>query len=356
MRTGAVQLIHWILSRVIQRSRPANHPNGVECDNRGMGQFPYAFLCHASEDKQLVERLANDLRAAGIDTFFDKWEIRSGDSLRMKIDEGLGQCTHFLALLSRSSLTKPWVNAELDAGFVRKVNSQATFIPVRIGLDYRELPLLFAGILSPSLDDYSSGLKMLIEDIHGVAKKPPLGSPADAFSSSWSGKVGLSVGAARIAESFVLRSRRGREGDPQLEVADLLQLTGYSAPQLIEAIDELEEYSLVKPARVIGAPPFGYRSVRAARHLFEALDGVVMGWNTKDDARVLAAAIVNGDGRGSARELAAQLGWTTRRINPALAYLSIRQLVTASQNVDSEYVTSHVIATPRTTRFVRNPD
>ena len=52
-----------------------------------------AFICHASEDKDLARRIATDLHRSGIDTFFDEWEISAGDSLRRKIDEGLAACT-----------------------------------------------------------------------------------------------------------------------------------------------------------------------------------------------------------------------------------------------------------------------
>lgn len=320
-----------------------------------MDQSPYAFLCHASEDQPLVERLASDLRAAGIETFFDKWEIRSGDSLRQKIDEGLGQCTHFLALLSPVSLTKSWVKAELDAGFVLKVNAQATLIPVRVGLDARALPPLLAGVLSPSLDDYGEGTKTLIEDIHGVSKKPPLGSRGHMLSSVWGQKVGLTAGAARVAEIFLLRSARGRAEDPDLKVNELLLLTGYSNSQLIDAIDELEEYSLIKPARGIGLPPFGYMKVRATDHLFAALDAAVMGWSPESDARMVATLLVNDErGRGSMHRLADQLGWRSRRMNPALAYLRDHDLAVISRNLDPEYVTDSLMATPRTRRFARN--
>lgn len=303
----------------------------------------------------LVEKLANDLCAAGIETFFAEWEIRSGDSLRAKIDEGLGQCTHFLALLSQVSLTKPWVNAELDAGFIRKVNLQATLIPVRIGLDASALPPLLSGLLSPSLDDYGEGLKRLIEDIHGVSKKPPLGSRDYMHSSAWGQKVGLSVGAARVAEIFLLRSQRGRAEDPDLAVNELLQLTGYSNSQLIEAIDELEEYSLVKPARGIGLAPFGYLSVRATDRLFAALDAAVMGWNASSDARVIATLLVNDErGRGSVRALAEELGWSSRRLNPALAYLRDHKLAATSRSLHPEWITDSLMVTPRTRRFARN--
>src|SRR5689334_13854932 len=103
---------------------------------------PKLFLSHASEDKETARRLAHALHGAGIDTFFAEWEIRSGDSIRQKIDEGLGGCSHFLILLTPTSVNKPWVNAEMDAGFVRKVEGACRFIVLRKDLAASELPPL----------------------------------------------------------------------------------------------------------------------------------------------------------------------------------------------------------------------
>ncbi len=98
------------------------------------GAIPVAFLCHGSEDKSLARQLAIDLRSHGIDVFFDEWGIGPGDSIRRKIDGGLGRCTHILALLTTRSLNKAWVNTEMDAGFVRAAEGSAKFIPLRAGL------------------------------------------------------------------------------------------------------------------------------------------------------------------------------------------------------------------------------
>jgi hypothetical protein len=70
-------------------------------------QVPQAFLCYASEDKDLARRIAADLLKAGIDTFFDDWEIGAGQSLRRKIDDGIASCTHFVVLLTPKSLRIP---------------------------------------------------------------------------------------------------------------------------------------------------------------------------------------------------------------------------------------------------------
>src|SRR5712671_2341181 len=79
---------------------------------------PRVFLSHAHKDRDLARRLAFDLTANGIETFFDEWEIGLGDSIPQKLMEGLGQCTHFLVLLTPISISQPWVNFEIDAGLV----------------------------------------------------------------------------------------------------------------------------------------------------------------------------------------------------------------------------------------------
>ena len=59
------------------------------------------YLAHASEDHDtLAKPLAKTMMANGIEVWFDEWEIRTGDSLRRKMEEGLANCTHFVVLLT----------------------------------------------------------------------------------------------------------------------------------------------------------------------------------------------------------------------------------------------------------------
>src|SRR3546814_17275327 len=82
---------------------------------------------------------------AGIDTWWNGWSIAAGDSIRRKLDEGLANCTHFLVLLTPISIAKPWVNEEIDAGFMRKVSRQARFIALRHDLEAEQMPPLLRG-------------------------------------------------------------------------------------------------------------------------------------------------------------------------------------------------------------------
>lgn len=51
--------------------------------------MPSIFLSHTSIDKPFVEKLARDLIRLGFNVWFDKWSIKTGESITWKIDEGI---------------------------------------------------------------------------------------------------------------------------------------------------------------------------------------------------------------------------------------------------------------------------
>ena len=100
---------------------------------------PNVYLAHASEDKAMVRPIAEFLMSNGIEVWFDDWEIEPGDSLRAKMEEGLGAMTHFMVVLTPKSVTKPWVAREIDVGMVRLVGGESKMVPIIIGLDPKQL-------------------------------------------------------------------------------------------------------------------------------------------------------------------------------------------------------------------------
>lgn len=317
---------------------------------------PKAFLCHASEDKDLARRIAKDLQNDGIDTFFDEWEIRSGDSIRRKIDSGLENCTHFIALLTPTSIHKPWVNEEMDAAFVKKVEGQCRFIPLRHELSTSDLPPLLRGISSPGLVNYEEDLRRLVSDIYGVARKPPLGT-APAFTQRPEGlSSDLSTAAARIAELMIRRSENGVLGDPDLNVDDLRTMLQMPDDDIQDGVEELEDLGLVRPIRAMNCGPIGFKTVWPEDELFVCLDGQLMSWDPEADAFQIAADLIN-DEEGSAlvQDVAERYGWPPRRINPAVNYLISDDLVDSDETMGSQPYTRHWIRkTSRTRRFVRD--
>jgi hypothetical protein len=58
------------------------------------------FLSYASEDAAAAERIAAALRSAGIEVWFDKSELRGGDSWDRKIRREIHDCALFMPVVS----------------------------------------------------------------------------------------------------------------------------------------------------------------------------------------------------------------------------------------------------------------
>jgi len=270
--SGSEELVRLVSERLELRG-PANASATPEDEATGKSasRKRTAFLCHATEDKPLARRIAADLHAEGIDTFFDEWEMRAGDSLRQKIDVGLGGCSHFIALLSPVALTKPWVNAEMDGAFVRKLEGSCRFIALRYGLTPEGLPPLLRGSFSPSIDNYDNDIKNLISDIYDISRKPPLG-PAPPLVLQRQAGTGLSAAAEAIARFIVENSKTGMSMDPQISPDDLRKITGLGDDDIIDAVDELHGRSLLRRYASIGCGPMGFHMVTPEAEMFAAMD------------------------------------------------------------------------------------
>ncbi len=104
------------------------------------------FICHASEDKPSARTIGLHLRQAGAKVWLDEWEIKVGDSIVEKINDGLSEATHLLLLLSTTSVEKPWVKKEFSSALMRQLSDKSiSVLPILI--DSCNIPIIFADIL-----------------------------------------------------------------------------------------------------------------------------------------------------------------------------------------------------------------
>ena len=164
---------------------------------------PKVFLSWGWEDRAIAESVAQRLMSKGIDTWWSEWCINAGDSLRQKIDEGLADCTHFVVLMTPTSINKPWVKEEMDAGFTLMLSEKKVqFIGLRYGLQVTQLPPMLRGRVSPAVHGLEDELTGLINDIHGVSKKPALGAVPVALVQADGQETGYSSAATAVARLF----------------------------------------------------------------------------------------------------------------------------------------------------------
>jgi len=84
---------------------------------------PIVFICHASEDKAVAQRLADGLAAAGIDTWFDKHDMHGGDEWDSKIRSMIRDRVDYVVVLQSESLRRKdvgYVNREIDLAIDRQ--------------------------------------------------------------------------------------------------------------------------------------------------------------------------------------------------------------------------------------------
>lgn len=97
-------------------------------------EFAYdVFLSHSAKDKAVVRPLAERLRADGLKVWFDEWEIKPGDSIPAKIEEGLEHSRVLVLCLSAQAFGSDW--AQLEAGTFRfrdPLNKDRRLIPLRL--------------------------------------------------------------------------------------------------------------------------------------------------------------------------------------------------------------------------------
>ena len=316
-----------------------------------VSETPKVFLSYTSDNLDLARRIAEALMAKGIDTWWDKWCIYPGDSLRRKIDEGLTDCTHFLVLLTPQSIDKPWVNAEMDAALVQKLDNRCKFLPVRHDLPASALPPLLAGLHSPTVTT-DEEITQLINDIYGVSRKPPLGSPPETVAEARQANTGYSPAATAVARLFVERSEHGLFADPQFRVDELAQETGLSIEDTEDALYELSDF--VGMSSELGE--ISQKHVFAKGTCFAKFDCHWKPWNPSEDARQLAADLVNGPELPPAsEEIAERYGWKPRRLNPTISYLLERELIHDLQAMGTHpYAVAEIVGTDQIRRFVKS--
>ena len=82
------------------------------------------FLRHNSVDKPFVRKLANDLRRRGHYAWVDEAEIKIGDSLIDKIEEGIDNTDFLGVVISQNSIESEWVKREVRIALTQEISGK----------------------------------------------------------------------------------------------------------------------------------------------------------------------------------------------------------------------------------------
>jgi hypothetical protein len=94
---------------------------------------PSVFVSHRSNDINLAECLAEEIRKAGFQVWIDTWNIKIGDSIIKTIDEGLEDAAYLIICYSESGVLSPWMSREWMSALARQLAGyNVKILPVRL--------------------------------------------------------------------------------------------------------------------------------------------------------------------------------------------------------------------------------
>lgn len=170
------------------------------------------FISHASEDKESVALpLANLLIQAGLTVRLDENELKLGDSLARKIDNGLAESRYGVVILSKAFFLKNWTQRELNGLVARESSNQKVVLPI-----WHEVNHEFVVRYSPPLADKfavntKDGLQQVASKVTQVVRSEH--NLAHTVLSDYDNPESLS--------EDILRSRLATSGTDKLTTKDL---------------------------------------------------------------------------------------------------------------------------------------
>ena len=105
------------------------------------------FISYSNADTSFVDRLSQELEKRGVLVWRDVKDIKVGDSIIERVEEGIKQCNYFCIVLSSSSVSRPWVLKEYRTVLNLQLSEDRKGIQILpIKLDSCEIPELLRDI------------------------------------------------------------------------------------------------------------------------------------------------------------------------------------------------------------------
>jgi outer membrane protein OmpA-like peptidoglycan-associated protein len=125
------------------------------------------FISHATEDKESIALpLANRLMERGLRVWLDRWELKLGDSLSEKIDNGLVNSRFGVVIFSPSFFAKRWPRHELEGLVQRQLGGAKVILPVWHEVDHEYVAKFSPTLANKMAVPTSSGLDHVASAIY----------------------------------------------------------------------------------------------------------------------------------------------------------------------------------------------
>jgi hypothetical protein len=244
-------------------------------------QMASVFISHSSVDKPFARKLITSLEKEGHTCWIDEKEIKVGERIVGKIQEGLESSEYLALLLSKQSVQSKWVEEEWVTQYWGQVNSgKVKLLPLLI--EECKIPNILQGIkYADFTKGYDIGLAGLLIALGHTNVEDVISTPKDSVHK----KQHLANFLAKINGGEMKLSACLSEGigvaanveSSSLEDFCIKELTGWGKTRGASADEEQPEYRkiyvLLSPLQIKST--YGFSTVEEAfKHVLSEGQGV----------------------------------------------------------------------------------
>ena len=168
------------------------------------------FICHASEDKEeIVRPMVEAFNQVDISCWYDEAEIRWGDSITEKVNEGLRISRYVIVVFSTTFIEKNWPNRELNAVLNLEASSgQVKVLPLLVGSS-KEISAIIKKY--PLLNDkrylpWDGDLRKIVNEILTRLGRPAESGKQEGIRAAGHA-AGLRIPLPKIKKKFTQREK-----------------------------------------------------------------------------------------------------------------------------------------------------
>lgn len=129
------------IAELESHAMPIISDSHIQLEESSQEQYD-AFISHAWEDKEgFVDELVDEMRKEGIVVWYDTTQMRWGDSMRRRIDDGLKKSKFGVVVLSPNYIAegKYWTKAELNGLFQLESVHGKILLPIWYNLNKKDV-------------------------------------------------------------------------------------------------------------------------------------------------------------------------------------------------------------------------
>jgi hypothetical protein len=139
------------------------------------GEKPQVFISYRHGHERFAEALAKRLGQEGLLPWFDRWDVRAGDSLPGRIDEAFTKSIAFIPIITADYEQGAWATEEMRTAIAKRVAEGYRIVPILLEhCDQPELTkqLVYVDMTDQDPQAFESKIADIVDGIFGLEANP----------------------------------------------------------------------------------------------------------------------------------------------------------------------------------------